>query len=400
MENKNTHCVNPYLNLSVHSAGKLKPCCMSTKFYSTDNGDQVLNQASILEFWNSKDRQQVIDDLNNGIKIPSCDACWREEAAGKESKRIRDNKTYENVDLSDNMLPVVVDISLGNLCNLKCRICNPGHSSPWIIEEANRLYPNNKDVYFSNQLFVDIKESFADDNTLFWNDIVDLLPNAKKIDIAGGEPFYINNQWILVKQLVNNGYSKNQHIHYNTNGTIFPTKHIDDLNTFKIVDIQISSDGVGKKFEYMRHPAAWNEVESNIDKFCKIRDENPHWMIGVCLSVSAFNVYDFFETFEYYASKNIHIYVNTVHDHRGIRILPAQLKKEIIQKLTNTESKYKKSQWEKEKSMICRLLENTTESTRDWKEFCREIKIRDEIRNESFEETFPEYHEIIKRFIE
>lgn len=400
MKNNTTWCVNPYLNLSVQPNGTTKPCCMSTLEYVTDSKKTTLNQASILEFWNSDKRKQMIADLNNGIQISECSACWKEEAAGKESKRIRDNKTYQDKELSEDMLPIVVDLSMGNLCNIKCRICSPWHSTPWLMEQAKVRSPNNPKEYINQPQWISFKESFDYDNKFFWDDIVKLLPDAERFDFAGGEPFYIEKHWDVVKMCVENGWSKKQHIHYNTNGTIYPEKYIDLLEQFKTVDIQVSSDGVGAKFEYLRHPAKWEVAESTINKLCTVRDQsNTEWIIGVCLSISAFNVFDFFETFEHYAEKNIPIYINIVHDHHGIRILPPGLKQTIINKLNTHESAYKTRQWHKERDMICRHLENTEYNESTWNEFWQEIKMRDNIRNESFENTFPEFYQVMKEYL-
>ena len=288
---------------------------------------------------------------------------------------------------------------MGNLCNLKCRICSPTHSTPWMIEEADLRNPDNRKEFTGQLRWLISKSSFDYSNNLFWDDIVKLLPNAEKLDFAGGEPFYIDKHWDIVKKIVDNGWSKNQHIHYNTNGTIFPEKHIELLEQFKIVDIQISSDGIGKKFEYLRHPANFSEVEENIDKFCRIRDfSKTTWFVGVCISISAFNVFDFFEMFEHYADKGIRMYINIVHDHHGIRVLPIEVKEKIIDRLL---SKYSKQQglWEKERDMVINHLRNTTFSQYDWDEFCKEIDVRDRYRKESFKDTFPEYYELIKGYI-
>lgn len=399
INNSESFCVNPYLNLSIHPRGTVKACCMSDKEYVTDDGDRTLDKASILKFWNSKDRQKMIQDLNSGNKINECRACWKEEAAGKDSKRIRDNKIYQDRILDNNMLPVVLDLSMGNLCNIKCRICGPAHSTPWVVEESKVIGDPN--YYFKNEKWKSFKDSFLEDNSFVWNDIEKLLPNAERLDFAGGEPFYIDKHWNIIDMCVKNGWSKKQHIHYNTNGTIYPEKYIHLLEQFKTVDIQVSSDGVEEKFEYLRHPAKWETSEMVIDKLCKIRNNsNTEWLIGACLSVSAFNVYDIFETFEHYAAKDdVRIYINVVHDHRGTRILPNELKKIAIDKLKNTQSKHKFSQWEKEKSMICNHLENSSYSEYDWKNFWKELKMRDNLRNESFEKTFPEYYHHMKRFI-
>lgn len=398
--NKHSWCANPYLNLSVQPNGVVKPCCMSDVEFVTDTGEKTVNKDSILNFWNSKSRAKMIDDLNNGIQIPECSACWKEDAAGKESKRWRDNNTYIDRELSKDMLPLVVDLSMGNLCNIKCRICSPYHSTPWVVEQAKVDNPNNPKKYTNDIKWIPFKESFDENNNYFWDDIVKLLPNAECLDFAGGEPFYIEKHWDVVKMCVDNGWSKKQHIHYNTNGTIYPEKYILLLEEFKIVDIQVSTDGIGAKFEYLRHGAAWLKSEQVIDKLCKVRDTSAtEWRIGVCISVSAFNVYDFFETYEHYAAKGVHIYVNIVHDHHGIKFLPEALKNIIIDKLKNCQSEYKQQQWEKESNMIERHLSNTSYKEKDWKEFWRELKMRDALRHETFETTFPEYYNIMKNFL-
>ena len=390
-------CVNAYMNLSVHPTGTVRPCCMSDKFLKTDNGHKSLDKASIKDFWFSKDRKAFADALDSGERIPECTACWQEEDAGKESKRIRDNREYKDRTFDFEGLPVVLDLSMGNLCNLKCRICSPRHSTPWLREEAQRLAPNNVKGFMKQPEWIIAKESFESKNNFVWEDIKELLEHAERFDFAGGEPFYIPAHWKMIQHSVDQGYSKNQYLHYNTNGTIFPEDYIDVLNQFKVVDIQISSDGVGAKFDYLRHGSPFELCEENIDKFISARDTGTTtWYIGACLSVSAFNVWDIFETYEHYAAKGLRMYINTVHDHHGVRVLPNATKEKIIEKIKNTTSQYDYQDWEKQKSMICNLLTNTSGTNYDWKNFWEEIQMRDKIRNESFEKTFPEYYAILK----
>ena len=398
--NNSTFCVNPYMNLSVHPKGIVKPCCMSTKELVTDSGQSTINNASILEFWNSEDRRDMINNLNAGVKIEDCRACWQEEEAGKDSKRIRDNKIYADIITDSNMLPIVVDLSMGNLCNLKCRICSPIHSTPWMIEEASRCSPNDKKEYLKHPIWKIASDSFDYENKFLWDDITALLPDVTKFDFAGGEPFYIEKHWSIVSKCVENGWSKKQHIHYNTNGTIYPEKYIPLLEEFKIVDIQISSDGVGKKFEYCRHPAVWEEVEENVNKFISAKNASKtEWLLSACISISAFNVYYFFETFEHYASKGMGIYVNMVHDHHGIKVLPQELKQLIADRLNTFESKYLPKQWKNDRDMIVRHLFNTASSKDEWINFWSELEMRDTIRKESFKEIFPEYYNEIKKYL-
>jgi organic radical activating enzyme len=399
-KDKDTWCANAYMNLSIIPRGAIKPCCMSKKEFVTNNGNKTLDQASIKDFWNSKDRLRFSRELEKGRKVPQCNACWQEEAAGKESKRLRDNKLYKDRNLSFRTLPLVIDLSMGNLCNLKCRICSSTHSTQWLREDAQIYQPDNIKGWMTQPTYQVMKNSFHESNDNVWEDIKDLLPNAEKLDFAGGEPFYIDAHWKIVDFLVENGYCKKQHIHYNTNGSIFPEAHIDKLNQFKTVDIQISSDGVGKQFEYMRHGSPFDVCEETINKFIDAKNNsNTNWMLGACLSLSAYNVYDFFTTYEHYASKGLNMYVNTVHDRSGIRILPDKIKELLIERLEKTESKYNPKDWQKQKEMICNLLRNTIHVKEDWDNFWKEIFLRDKVRNESFEDTFPEYYNLLKDYI-
>lgn len=393
-------CVNPYLNLTVTTDGTVRPCCMSTLEYKSDSGHRTVNKASILEFWNSKSRTDMISALDSGVEIPECEVCWKEERAGKKSKRLRDNETFKNKNLSTDMLPAVVDLSMGNLCNIKCRICSPHHSTQWLTEQAQILSPNNLKKFTSLEKWVPFKESFKDSNQYFWKDIVELLPVAEKLDFAGGEPFYIDKHWDIVKMCVENGWSKNQYIHYNTNGTIFPEKYIHLLEQFKTVDIQVSSDGLYDKFEYLRHGAKWNEVEHVIAQFLELKKKGKtKWIVGICLSISMFNVLDFFEIYEYYSAKGLPVYVNVVYDDRGIKCLPEPVKRAIVDKLSKTESKYNKFQWNENRNMIINHILSTPYSEQVWKEVWAEIKIRDKLRKESFERTFPDLYNLLKDYI-
>jgi len=395
-----TRCVNPYLNLTIHPSGKVKVCCMSHKWLTTDSGETTLNNASLLDFWNSKDRKRFIKQLESKIQVPECKACWTEEAAGKDSKRLRDNAAYKHIPHDEQSFPIVLDLGMGNLCNLKCRICSAVHSTPMLAEEAEMLQPNDVVGYMNQDKFRITRESFDPNNSYVWEDIKPFLKNAMRFDFSGGEPFYIDSHWRIIDHCVENDYAKEQIVHYNTNGSIFPQKHIHKLDKFKLVDIQISSDGIGKQFEYLRSGVSFELSEQNIDKFLERKKESKtNWLLGACLSVSAFNVFDFFETYEHYTAKGLGVYVNFVHDNGGIRVLPTEVKNHLIDKLQRTESKYNKADWRKVKNSISSILNNTEFVEEDWLWFCNRFQSLDKVREESFEQTFPEYYKLLKEYI-
>lgn len=75
------------------------------------------------------------------------------------------------------------------------------------------------------------------------------------------------------------------------------------------------------------------------------------------------------------------------------------MKNTLIKKIFNTYSNYNSYVWDIEKNMICKHLEQTSYSSIDWKNFVEQLKLRDNIRNESFENTFPEYYKILKEYM-
>jgi len=392
-----TFCVNPYLNLTIHPSGSIKPCCMSVQSYRTDDGKETLNKASVKDFWKSKDRIDLINDLNNGVRVEACSNCWQEEEAGVKSKRIRDNEIYAERHVYYDMMPVVLDLSLGNLCNLKCRICSPVHSTPWLQEEAELWHPEDKKKYLEQERWIIAKDSFKNDNNLLWEDLLKMIKKVERLDFAGGEPFYVDKHWDIVKACVDAGVSRKQYIHYNTNSTIFPEKHVHLFDEFDTVDIQFSSDGVGKKFEYMRHPADFDNSESVIERFQeRAANSAATFYLGSCLSVSAYNVFDIFETYEHYAEKGLRMYINYVHDASGVRVLPPAIREHVIKKLEKTQSKYNTVHWEREKQNTINLLKNAEYNEHAWEYFKMEVERRDKIRNETYSEVFPEFADIMR----
>jgi len=390
--NKHSWCVTPYVSLAVTPDGKTYPCCVNTAEYKTNKGNTIAED-SIINFWNSDSRQKLIQQLEQGKQPRGCNACWKEERAGKVSKRLRDNDTWKDHTITN--LPATMYLALGNLCNLKCRICGPDRSSVFNDEElkistiskikVSILHPASK-----------YKDSFSDENS-FWKDLPELSKEVKQFDFSGGEPLYVKNQWKFLKTLVENGTSKDQIIHYATNGTVFPEKHLDLLNSFKRVQLFISIDGVGSKFEYMRHPANFAEVDSNIGKFLEVKKQNvTEWYLQTTISVSAFNIWDFPETYKYCVSKGVYPFINIVHDSHSAGFLPRKLKDKIIENLMSYDFG---GTWDHERSVVINYLNTTKYNPILWHLFWKECNKRDAFRKESFAETFPEYFNEIKKYL-
>ena len=201
----------------------------------------------------------------NGGKPKQCKTCWDDEANGKESKRLIYNKMVEHVNMeidydAEVCIPRDLQINIGNVCNLKCRTCSPVCSSKWAVEYRDR----GKDIWKP-----DFDTEFNDfENSVFWHDIDNWSKTVERLEIMGGEPFYSKSFKKLVDALIDNGSSKHISMNLSTNGTIFNSKMMDRmLRNFKRVGINLSIDGIGKHFDYIRHGVPWETVKSNLDSF-------------------------------------------------------------------------------------------------------------------------------------
>jgi len=225
-------CINANCSLSLRTDGSVCMCCMSNERIKKENGDPfIVGKDAIEDIFNSSHLKKIRKSLQDGIKHTACIHCWDEEAAGRESKRIRDNKNFNNY-LEENSIKIL-EVFLGNTCNLKCRTCNLSSSTQWVREHFD-LYVD-KDTISWEEFASAQKEQMKmyDQDSPFWKDIFDKMKNIEHIYFFGGEPFLIKKHWELIKFCVNNGYSHNQTLFYNTNGTIWVND--EQLKSFKVI---------------------------------------------------------------------------------------------------------------------------------------------------------------------
>ena len=79
----------------------------------------------------------------NDIRDKGCEICWKKEDRGFSSLRQHSNQIYkEHINNIKNNIevknPFYLDLRLGNLCNLKCRMC----ISEWSSQIADEILSN------------------------------------------------------------------------------------------------------------------------------------------------------------------------------------------------------------------------------------------------------------------
>jgi hypothetical protein len=391
-------CILPWISIETSPIGTARPCCLAKEeiYYTDENGKNVkfnLKEHTLEEIYHSRYMQLLRRDFLYGQKPETCQRCWDEEEVGRTSKRInsrvRLKEYYDNIDFN-NINPDqlwFIDLKLGNICNLKCRICGSWSSSKWAQEEVQ--YEVNKYGHIptyekkTHLAYTFLKEgAWPRESEVFWDNLKTLLPNIKYFEFTGGEPFLIQQHFDLLQYAVEKGYSKNIEIHYNTNGTQFP-ESAELWDNFKHVEIAFSIDNIGAQFEYERYGAEWNQVEKNIAKFAGMAWNR--MSIQLCTTINIQNVYYLPELCDWISTQNFgYVYFNMLHDpwHMCISRMTPAAQELVIDRLTSHEFNPK---YRAEILRIVQFIKNGEGS--DGAEFLRRMQQTDEYRKQSFLDT-------------
>jgi len=397
-------CINAYKTVRFSNSGHAYLCCKSDNMLRDYDGELCsIDRHNMLEVLNSKDAVEIREALARGEEHPNCIKCWEEERAGIVSKRMLDyeqaikkwGKEYAD---SEDVDAGLLEINLGTLCNLKCRICGPWASSRWNGEYIEKQ-PTAEREHTKEQLKIWAGEGRYEEDSKTWENLEVILPHVKEIDMYGGEPFMIQQQWDMLQKSVDLGFSVEQILHFNTNGTHYDEHNIELLKNFKEVEISISIDGVGKEFEYQRHLAKWDLVYENLKKFKKLSMEFPHIKVQICITMNILNVWNFYEYVKTFKSIGMNYYVNILHygEHYCIQSLLERAKEEVLKKYENimiVDSEI--TDYDKENMQrILQFMFGKISTRENWQNFLDETKRADEYRNEDFSSVYEEFSKVI-----
>jgi MoaA/NifB/PqqE/SkfB family radical SAM enzyme len=393
-------CILPWISIETSPTGTARPCCLASDEITNNDGQKyTLKENTLEEIYHSKYMQDLRQQFLDGEKPKTCQRCWDEEAAGRTSKRINSRvrlKEYYSQIQFNNINPDqlwFLDLKLGNICNLKCRICGSWSSSKWANEEieyARKPFEDKNLLQFYNRkeqlAYKFLQEgAWPRENQQFWDNLKTLLLNIKYFEFTGGEPFLIEQHFELLRYAVEQGYSKNIEIHYNTNGTVFP-EQAELWANFKHVEIAFSIDNTGARFEYERYGADWNLVQENISKFTAMRSNKISTQL--CTTMNIQNVYYLPELCDWISTQTFdHIYFNMLHDpwHMCISKMTAPAQELVINRLTTHEFS---SKYRAEVLRIVQFIRNGEGS--DGQEFLQKMQTTDEYRKQSFLDSHTE----------
>jgi len=372
-----TFCYSPWTNIDINAQGDIMPCC---KFQAAPT-DQAFNiqKNTVAEYLESAFVTEIKQEFKQGNWPTGCERCRIEEEHAIKSKRNLDfdrwHEHYDKVDIEQASI-LTASVAFGNTCNSKCITCGPRSSSRW-QKEYNDIYKIDvAHVKFYKKGFVE--------------DFVSQAPGLVHIDIPGGEPFLsgVQEQQSMLQHYIATAQAANITLHYTTNASIWPDDSWWDLwSHFAEVDLQLSIDGVGKRYEYIRYPLQWSMLETNVNKY--LTKQSVQFRLSISHTVSAYNIYYLDEFFTWCCTVGLPVpWLGLAHHPAHMRpsVWPESVRNHIVEHLMSS-SYQEVHEW-------ARMLQKQNSSDQFTK-FKTYLAQHDQYRGLSFAETFKELAEFL-----
>ena len=334
-------CIVPWFGIETTPVGTVRPCCIARDEITDDTGVAFnLHSSTFDQIQNSRYMQDLRQQFLDNTRPETCNSCWNVEVAGHKSKRLQtlDSVLANQIDnqswTTDPVPLKYIDLKLGNICNLKCRICGAFSSSQIASEKVATLPSDRKKHSYEYKMLRD--GAWPRENPTFWHELEKVLGQIKKFDISGGEPFLIEEHFEMLRNMVLKGYSHDTEIYYNSNGTVYPESAESIWKDFQSVKIALSLDDVGSRYEYQRSNGNWAVVLHNLKKFKQLRARHSNIELEACCTVSVYNVLYLVEILDWLKQQLLdYVHINFLHYNPVLNIanLPQAVKDQIIQHL-------------------------------------------------------------------
>lgn len=395
MVKNNTVCRLAWTGLSIQTDGRTRPCCISKDFNVDEQGRALRVQyVSVNDILRSGTMVNLRNQMRNGEQPAGCVECWQDEERGHTSKRqfytteghFEDNVEWDKEPDAVSELQVALD----NNCNLKCRTCGPSCSSKWAAEAVvvnSKLHSAGKPIIPAMLTPTFPYGHAGDDASKFWIDRHEWIASIRRLEIVGGEPLYAKQWHTMLRDIADTTHANQVSVSISTNGFIYYKNIVEEIGPkLKTLNLPMSIDGTGTVFEYLRHPAKWDKVESNMLKYNSMHDQYSTITSPITATLSwinALNIHKLFAFKEQHLPKQ-HIWVNLVRgpEHFALWAIPTALKDAIRDNFTKTNYP--------DVDGILKFMYSNSITDEEFIENLKIIRISDLARNENLIDSVPE----------
>jgi hypothetical protein len=297
-----------------------KPCCLITP---SDTTEVVLTDPTqLFDHYNQSACVTDLREQNRQGKLdPGCNVCVvAERTTGSSTRRYAASMLTPGQSLTPMSH---VDLNLGNLCNLSCAICGPASSTSWVPvwKNMHNELPTIASYNKNNRPEIDDPAFFK---------------NIQVLQLQGGEVFLQPEYTNFFNKLKKYKNLNEIQVTIFTNGTVLPAPaFLELLKECKLVQLWVSIDDIGDRFEYQRRGAKWANVLENLHWYNAYCQDT--FQLGFNVTQSLLNVFYLSDTYNFLTQQFPKFVINNnpYNDSVGllsISHLPESIKIAIVNK--------------------------------------------------------------------
>jgi len=269
------------------------------------------------------------ENLLNGIKDKSCEACWQIEERGHQSLRQDYFNVYPHIteDNCNESQLEQLEINVGNVCNFNCAYCGPRFSTAW---QSDIKQNGEYSLAISNHEYSQKKPGL-----LAETEISDLIKkyNPKSVLLIGGEP-------LIIPSVINAPANTDLYpdtifkIITNLSDQTMPTIRslYDNTNAIKLT---VSLDCTGDLAEFIRGGLIFDNIVNNIVEVLE-RSSIHLTIMALINNVTLYDLDKFIFMLDNLPhSDRISVYFNTVAtpEIHSFNAIPEDIKEKHLKKL-------------------------------------------------------------------
>lgn len=240
-----TWCPLPFRHVFIEPRG-VKPCCSYTKMY----------QGTVKDWLNSQELMDLQRTISDGQTPEGCRYCIEGEQRDGTSTRLGAIKDYGEEPTHITQIDYV-DYRSNNICNFRCRSCDPFYSNG-IAQEARRN-PVLQQFYPIPQ------QKTAPTQTSDKQWILDNLGNIKRLMFTGGEPTRIPEVREIIDE-IRKKEIQDISVMMTSNASFSDPYWFDITQTMPNIHWTLSIDSVGTAAEIIRDGTDWSQVSATVER--------------------------------------------------------------------------------------------------------------------------------------
>lgn len=267
-------CVLPWISEFRDNNGVSSPCCLYRAHEPQALNISELKAAMLKGQWSA-----------------GCKECELYEQREGSSYRLQRNHQYkeEGQQILSGLKPQLLDLDLrvGNLCNLRCKMCDPSSTKKW-IQNWNELHPKSHE-YSAEELNVFKATSWSRDPSK-WESLWQKSGGVKTLNFAGGEPFLSLELERFLERFITAGRAPEISLHFITNLTVLPESLLSKFPSFKQTSLTVSLDGAGPLNDYIRSLSDFSVITQNLKVIDQRFNELKLDRVSINTTFQAYNI--------------------------------------------------------------------------------------------------------------